>query len=104
LLTDVPGTASNLPFVHTGVAAERSPRRGDHSAAPPANRFPCIVSVGLTPLIRGHDSRPTSAHDAGYRANPRAPLVADCSSSPHFRPGHALRHAVIANLWLPPVV
>jgi hypothetical protein len=85
LLTHVPGAASNLPFVHAGVAAEGAPGGGNRTAAPAANRFPGVVPVGLTPLFRGHHPRAMSAHDAGYRAERHAPLAADEDSS-HFRP------------------
>ena len=85
LLTHIPGAASNLPFVHAGVAAESPPGGGNRTAAPAANRFPGVIPVGLTPLFGGHHPRAMSAHDAGYRLERQAPLAVDEDSS-LFRP------------------
>jgi hypothetical protein len=96
LLTHVPGAASNLPFVHAGVAAESPPGGGNRAAAPAANRFPGVVAVGLTPLFGGHHPRAMSAHDAGYRAERQASLAAHEDSVPFS--SHSAPPLVFANL------
>ena len=65
LLAHIPGTAADLPFVHTGVAAEGPPRTNDSSLTPAANRIPGFVPLRNAPLIGSHNARATSAHAQG---------------------------------------
>ena len=67
LLTNVPGTASNLPFVNARITAEGPPRRLDDTVAPATDRFAGRVAFGLPPLIRRNDTRAASAHAGSYR-------------------------------------
>ena len=69
LLTNVPGTTSNLPFVNAGIAAESASRRLDDTVTPAADRIASGVALGLSPLIGGNDTRPTSAHAATIGGN-----------------------------------
>jgi hypothetical protein len=64
---NVPGTASDFPFVNARVAAERAPRGCDGSVAPPADWFSSRVSVWLAPLFCCDDTSAASAHAMGYR-------------------------------------
>src|SRR5450759_2828593 len=59
---DIPGTAADLPFVHAGVTAERSPRGGHRSPAPPAHGLARLVALRLSPLLRGDDALAPGAH------------------------------------------
>lgn len=65
--THVPRAAADPPLVHAGITAERPPRTGHRSLAPPAHRFPRLVSLRDTPLIRRHDPRPLGTHASHYR-------------------------------------
>ena len=67
LLTDVPGTAPDLPLMHARIAAECAARRLDQAVTPAADRFTGGVAFGLAPLLGGHHARATSAHAMGYR-------------------------------------
>ena len=67
LLANLPGTASDFPFVDAGVAAERASWRLDRTATPPANRFACGIAIWLSPLLGGDDTRALGAHALGYR-------------------------------------
>ena len=62
LLTNVPGTTSNLPFVNAGITTESASRRLDDTVTPATDRIAGSVTLGLSPLIGGNDTRPTSAH------------------------------------------
>lgn len=75
LLTNVPGTAPDLPLVNTRVTAERAPWWRDHTVTPSADRFARRVALGLPPLIRRHNTRATSAHLRTYRREGIWPLA-----------------------------
>jgi len=68
LLTDIPGTAANLPFVDACVAAERATRWCDGSVAPAANGLSGRISIWFAPLFGSHDARAAGAHAWRYRA------------------------------------
>ena len=67
LLTDIPGTAANLPFVDARVAAERATRWCDGSVAPAANGLSSRISIRFAPLFGGNDAGAAGAHAMGYR-------------------------------------
>ena len=68
LLTDIPGTAANLPFVDACVAAERATRWCDGSVAPAANGLSGRISIWFAPLFGSHDASAAGAHAWRYRA------------------------------------
>jgi hypothetical protein len=76
LLPNVPGTAPNLPFVNTRVAAKGSARCLDQPAAPPTDRLALRIPLRFAPLIGGHDTRTAGAHAPGYRTVLSRPV--DC--------------------------
>jgi hypothetical protein len=51
LLTHVPGTAADLPFVHAGIAAEGASRAHHKAAAPAADRLASGVPVRFSPFL-----------------------------------------------------
>jgi hypothetical protein len=67
LLTHVPRTAPDFPFVHAGIAAERAAWRLDEAVAPPANRLTGGVAFRLSPLLRGDHTGSAGTHAMGYR-------------------------------------
>ena len=67
LLSHIPRAASNFPFVNARVTAEGAPRRLDDTVAPATDGFAGGIALRLSPLIRGNDTRATSAHARSYR-------------------------------------
>src|SRR4051794_25246611 len=59
LAADVPRAAADFPLVHARVAAEGPARRFDRRTAPAADRISGLVSLGLSPLVRGDNARAT---------------------------------------------
>jgi hypothetical protein len=64
LLPHIPGTAANLPLVHTRIPAEGAARGRDRLAAPAADGRTRLVPLGLAPLIGSDGTGATSAHEA----------------------------------------
>ena len=77
LLTNVPRTTSNLPLVNARITAEGAPRGLDDTVTPPTNRFAGSVTLRLSPLICGNDTRATSAHARSYRPKRAGSLAGD---------------------------
>jgi len=65
LLADVPRAAADLPLVDAGVAAEGPAGLLHRRAAPPADRVPAFIPLGLPPLIGRDDPRAPGAHGLG---------------------------------------
>jgi hypothetical protein len=64
LPTHVPRAAADLPFVDAPVSAEGPPRGLDRRVAPPADRKPRFVPLGLPPLLGSNDALTTGTHSS----------------------------------------
>ena len=78
LPTHVPRAAADLPFVDARVSAEGPPRRLDRRAAPPANRVPRFIPLGLPPLLGSNDALTTGTH---------APRIGTSTAEVYAAPG-----------------
>lgn len=65
LFANVPRVAAEAPLVHAGIATERSARRRDRSAAPPADGAPDLVAIRNAPSVEGNGTTTLAAHHPG---------------------------------------
>ena len=63
VLPDVARVAADPPLVHTGVAAERAPRRPHRRFAPAADRLTERIAIGDAPLVRRDGATTHQTHE-----------------------------------------